>query len=70
MPDLRGFRYESDLARATTIPSSWYTDPAMLAIEQEHIFSASWQLVGRLAQLQNPGDFFTCMVVDLSLIHI
>ena len=64
MPDLRGFRYESDLARATTIPSSWYTDPAMLAIEQEHIFSASWQLVGRLAQLQNPGDFFTCMVVD------
>src|SRR3970282_1282906 len=30
-----------------TIPWSWYTDPAVLALEQERIFRHSWQYVAR-----------------------
>jgi choline monooxygenase len=56
------FRYEPNLARATTIPASWYTAAGMLPIEQDRIFCSTWQLVGRLEQVRNPGDFFTCTV--------
>ena len=62
------FIYERDLARATTIPADWYTDPAMLTLEKEQIFARTWQLVGRLEQLQRPGDHFTCQVVDEPLV--
>ncbi len=56
------FVYEPDLARATTIPSTWYTDPAMTPVERERVFGATWQLVGRAEQLPQPGAFFTCEV--------
>ena len=61
---LSSYTFEPDIALATTIPSNWYLDPGMLALEQERIFGATWQLVGRLDQLQHAGDFFTCSVVD------
>jgi choline monooxygenase len=61
--DLSDYTFEPNLARAATIPSRWYTDPAMLPIEQERIFGRTWQLVGRTEQLKSPGDFFTCQVV-------
>jgi choline monooxygenase len=66
--NLNDFVFEPNLARATTIPSRWYTDPAMLALEQERIFCRTWQLVGRLEQLRNPGDFFTCTVNEEPLV--
>ncbi|MBK9710968.1 MAG: Rieske 2Fe-2S domain-containing protein [Kouleothrix sp.] len=66
--DLTSFTFQPDLSLATTIPASWYLDPAMLAIEQRRIFGRSWQLVGRLEQLQKPGDFFTCSIVDEPLV--
>jgi choline monooxygenase len=68
--DLNAFTYQPDLARATTIPSSWYTDPAMLPIEAERVFGATWQLVGRLDQVREPGDFFTCAVGDEPLVVV
>lgn len=68
--DLNAFRYQPDLARATTIPASWYTQPAMLPIEAERVFGATWQLVGRAEQVRNPGDFFTCSVGDEPLVVV
>lgn len=61
---LTDFVYQPDLSQATTIPARWYIDPAMLPLEEERIFARTWQLVGRLNQVANPGDFFTCRVVD------
>jgi choline monooxygenase len=58
--NLDAFTFEPDLARATTIPASWYTNADMLKVEQARIFGRTWQIVGRLEQLRNPGDFFTC----------
>ena len=46
------------LAEGWTLPASWYTDEAILALERERIFARSWQYVGRADQVANPGDFF------------
>ena len=62
--NLSDFVFEPDLAQATTIPARWYTDPALLALEQTRVFGATWQLVGRIEQVQQPGAYFTCQVGD------
>lgn len=54
--------FERDLARASTLPASWYTDPSFLALERDRIFARTWQPVGRAAQVAQPGEFFTAEV--------
>ena len=41
-----------------TVPWSWYSDPAILALEMEQIFRRSWQYVGHVGELQGPGSYF------------
>jgi choline monooxygenase len=48
------------LERASTIPASWYVDPRILDLERRTAFSRSWQVAGRLDQVQRPGQYFTC----------
>lgn len=52
------------IERASTIPSSWYVDPAFHAVDREAIFARTWQGVGRVGQVSEPGMFFTAMVAD------
>ena len=47
--------FEGNLARASTLPARWYTDPAIHALEQERIFARTWQPVGRVDQVRQPG---------------
>jgi choline monooxygenase len=47
------------LTEAFTIPAPWYIDPAIAERERTHVFGNSWQAVGRIDQVTNPGDFFT-----------
>ena len=47
------------MACARTLASSFYVDPAVAALEQEAIFRRTWQIVGRRAQVAQPGDYFT-----------
>jgi choline monooxygenase len=42
-----------------TPPASFYNDPARLADEQRSVFARSWQIVGHVSQLKEPGDYFT-----------
>ena len=42
---------------APTLPASCYRDPDGFARERDHIFRRTWQLVGREADLAEPGDF-------------
>src|SRR5258708_2354328 len=37
--------------RAQTIPADWYTDPRIAALERRTVWSRTWQLVGRTAQV-------------------
>ncbi len=50
------------LARAATIPASWYTDPRIAELERRSVFGNTWQFVGRLDQLREPGRFITADV--------
>jgi phenylpropionate dioxygenase-like ring-hydroxylating dioxygenase large terminal subunit len=50
----------SQLESGLTLPASWYSDPAVLRLEQEHIFKRSWQYVGIAGDVAEPGQFFAC----------
>ena len=56
---LAAYDSSSPLSRASTIPSSWYTDARIFQLEQQTVFSRSWQVAARLDQLNQPGDFVT-----------
>jgi choline monooxygenase len=57
-------RYDetAPLERAWTIPGDWYTDPRVEALERRTVWSRTWQVVGRAAQVAEPGAFLTAVV--------
>jgi choline monooxygenase len=56
---LRAFDPTLPLARARTIPSSWYFDPEVYALECRNVFGDSWVMAARAEQLRQPGSFVT-----------
>ncbi|HWP81191.1 MAG TPA: aromatic ring-hydroxylating dioxygenase subunit alpha [Bacteroidota bacterium] len=44
------------LEQAETIPSTWYTDPRFHEIDLRFVLGKTWQGVGHVSKLQNPGD--------------
>jgi choline monooxygenase len=47
----------ASMAEASTPPASWYSDPRILELEQRTVFSSSWQLVGRVDQVRDAGQY-------------
>ena len=47
------------LERAWTIPAPWYFDTRIAQLERDSVFAGNWQVVGRLDQAAEPGQFFT-----------
>ena len=62
------FNFEPNLARAATIPASWYTDPARLELERKTVFSRTWQFAGSLDALQSPDSYTTVEVCGFPLV--
>ena len=62
------FIFEPDLARASTIPATWYTDPARLPLEQQKIFRCTWQYAAALEQLRFPGNYIAVDVAGLPVV--
>ena len=58
------------LSEAATIPSAWYTDPAMLELERRQVFARSWQLVARVDQVRDPGRFVTADIVSEPIVVV
>lgn len=48
------------LERASTIPSSWYTDARVFELERRTVFARSWLVAGRIDQVERPGQFLSC----------
>jgi choline monooxygenase len=67
---LKAFDGSLPLARARTIPSAWYHDPEIYALECRRVFAGSWQLAARLDQLQRPGDFVTAEVAGEPILGV
>lgn len=68
--DTRDYDPNAPLDEAWTIPSSWYRDPQMLELEKQAVFSRSWQFVGRMEQVEKPGEFVTADVAGEPLVVV
>ena len=60
----------ASLDRASTIPSSWYTDQRIFELEKETVFSRSWQVAARVDQLGKPGDYVTIDIADEPIVVV
>jgi choline monooxygenase len=62
------FSYEPDIARAETIPASWYTEPSMLDAERRMIFARTWQYAGALEEVATNGSYVAVDVVGVPVV--
>ena len=59
---LASYDDKTPLSEASTIPAPWYVDPRIAELESRSVFSRTWQLVGRVDQVEQPGQFVTSTV--------
>jgi len=59
------------LEKAYTIPAPWYFDTRLAQLERDSVFAGNWQVVGRLDQVKERGQFFTIDVNEelLLIVH-
>lgn len=50
------FEIDPDIAKASTLPGRFYTDPEVFERVKERVLAPSWQLAGDLDRLREPGD--------------
>lgn len=67
---LADFDETREIALASTIPGSWYTDARVFELEKRAVFGATWQLVGRAEQVAKPGEFVTATVGDEPIVVV
>lgn len=67
---LQGFDATAPLAKARTIPSAWYFDPEVYALECRKVFGGYWQYVGRTEQIRAPGSFLTVEVAGEPIVVV
>jgi len=58
------------LENASTIPAPWYFDSRIAQLERDSVFASNWQVVGRLDQVKEPGQFFTIDVNEEPLVIV
>jgi phenylpropionate dioxygenase-like ring-hydroxylating dioxygenase large terminal subunit len=51
-----------------TLPYEWYTEPAVLRLEQQRLFARSWQYAARLDQVVEPGQLTTAWAGTLPVV--
>jgi choline monooxygenase len=51
-----------------TLPWNWYFEPEILHREQEAIFRRTWQYVGHLGQVADPGTYFASRAGDVPVV--
>ena len=58
------------LDQGMSVPSHWYTDPAITAREIEKIFRKSWNYIGPAKELANQGDYITGYAGEVPVVVI
>jgi choline monooxygenase len=62
------FPFDPNIARAETVPARLYNDPVYLELEMERVFARTWQLVGRVDQVAEHGQYFTANIGPNSVV--
>jgi len=74
MPSLRdviaSYKDQAPLEQASTIPAAWYVEEGIAELEGQAVFSRTWQVVGRVGQVQRPGQFLTVEVAGEPLVVV
>jgi choline monooxygenase len=53
-----------------TLPWSWYSDPAVLRLEQESIFERSWQYAAHTGEVAEPGSYVATRAGNLPVVVV
>jgi choline monooxygenase len=61
---------KAPLSEASTIPAPWYVDPRIAELEAGTVFSRTWQLIGRIDQVEKPGQFVTAVVAGEPIVTV
>jgi len=64
------YNSKASLDQAFTIPSSWYTNDHLYQLELKNVFAHSWQMVARLDQLNEPGQYITTDVAGEPIVVV
>jgi choline monooxygenase len=67
---LAAYDAKAPLAEASTIPAPWYVDSRVAELEAITVFSKTWQMVGRVDQLESPGQFVTANLVGEPIVVV
>jgi len=67
---LDSYNAAAPLAEAYTIPAAWYTDKRVADLELQNVFARNWQAVGRLSQLEKPGQYVTATVANEPIVVV
>jgi len=59
---LGSYDANAPLPEASTIPAPWYVDSRIAELETRAVFGQTWQMVGRVEQVEAPGQFVTANV--------
>ena len=62
------FPFDPRIEHASTIPARLYNDPVYLELERERVFAHTWQLAGRVDQVDEHGKFFTTEIGNDSIV--
>jgi choline monooxygenase len=67
---LAAYDADAPLAEASTIPAPWYVDARIAELEAMAVFGKTWQLVGRVEQVDAPGRFVTANVAGEPIVVV
>jgi choline monooxygenase len=67
---LASYDDRAPLAEASTIPAPWYVDSRIADLEARTVFSKSWQMVGRIEQVEKPGQFVTATIAGEPIVVV
>jgi choline monooxygenase len=71
LPDIiNSYDPNAPLAEAWTIPAPWYTETRVHDLELQTVFARSWQLVGRVDQLQDLGQYITAEIAGEPIVVV
>jgi phenylpropionate dioxygenase-like ring-hydroxylating dioxygenase large terminal subunit len=67
---LAQYNDQAALPDASTIPAPWYVDARIAELESQTVFSKTWQMVGRVEQVEKPGQFVTASVAGEPIVVV
>lgn len=67
---LATYNDQAPLSEASTIPAPWYVDARIADLENQAVFSKTWQMVGRVDQVEKTGQFVTANVAGEPIVVV